>query len=316
MSRGYSLIELIVTIVIILILGAGAVSAYLFVFRKGVEAPTIIKDEMELQLSLAQLLKDVESIGFGMTSNYLNAGNSCTFSDLLTNNQAVSICTSPVQLLFISLSSRSQKESGCWGYTDKTGCAIIRSGTKSALGFDCPTSGLTATDYIATDFYKTSTSSCTADTTCASDIRCGPDKLVFYTGGNSYPSDFAARYYLSSSNVPDECATGTSVLVKELNGDVAQPVISCVHTFRVFYLVKSTSGGGISFNYSTLPPSNIKDLKGIRLCLLVQVGKRRESVLTPQNLSANCGGPATITSDQRYYRWKAIEMDIPVRNLK
>ncbi len=316
MNRGYSLIELIVTIVIILILGAGAVSAYLFVFRKGVEAPTIIKDEMELQLSLAQLLKDVESIGFGLTTNYLKAGNSCTFSDLLTNNQAVSICTSPIQLLFMSLSSRSQKESGCWGYTDKTGCAIIRTGTKSALGYDCPTSGLTATDYTAIDFYKTSTSTCTADTTCPSGLRCGPDKLVFYTGGNSYPSDFAARYYLSSANLPDDCATGTSVLVKELNGDIAQPLISCVHTFRVYYLIKSASGGGISFSYSTSPPTNIKDLKGIRLCMLVQVGKRRESVLTPQNLSANCGGSVTITSDQRYYRWKAIELDIPVRNLK
>lgn len=317
MNRGYSLIELVVTITIILILGAGAVSAYLFVFKKGVEVPALIKDEMELQLSLAQLLKDVESTGFGMIQQYLNAGNSCSFNDLLSNNQSISICTNPWQLFLVSLATRNQKESGCWGYTDKTGCAFINTGIRSTLGYQCPGSGLSGGDYIATDFFRNSLYSCATDSSCVpSQLRCGPDRLVYFTGGNTYYTGFAARYYLSTSNLPDQCAPGTAVLMKQVNGDVAQPVLSCVHSFRTYYIVKNTAGGGISFTYQTAVPTNIKDLKGVRLCLLVQVGRKAESVLTPQNFSNNCGGSVTFSAEQRNYRWKAIEIDIPVRNLQ
>ncbi len=314
MSRGYTLIELIVTIAIMLILGAGAVSAYLFVFKKGAEAPVILKDEMELQLSLAQLLKDVESIGFGLTKNYFNAGNSCTLVDLLSNNQSVSICTaSGYELLLLSLSTRNTRDSGCWGYTDKTGCVFINSGTKSVLGFDCPNSGLNPAEYIATDFYKNSTFSCTANSACSSGIQCGEDRLVFYLGsGNAYPDSFAARYFLSNTNLPGDCAPGTFVLEKEHLNDIPQPVISCVHTFRAFYMVQSGTG----FSYTTTPPSNIDDLRGIRLCFIVQIGKKRDASLTPPNFSANCGGSASFTAEQRNYRWKVVELDIPVRNLQ
>ncbi len=316
MNRGYSLIELIVTIVIILILGAGAVSAYLFVFKKGIETPTIIKDEMELQLSLAQLLKDAESTGFGLTRDYFKAGNSCNFNSLLTNRESISICTSPWQLFLISLAVRNDKKSGCWGYTDAVqGCAILQNRIKSSLGFDCTTGNLTNTTAIATDFYKYSTVSCINDPSCSSGLKCEPNVLVYYTGNNSYPSAFATRYYLSTTNVPDLCAPGTGVLVKQVNGGVGEPVISCVHTFRVYYLINNPLGSP-SISYQTSPPGDFTNLKGIRLCLLVQVGRKRDSVITPQNLSNNCGGPVNITSEQRHYRWKAIEIDIPLRNIK
>jgi hypothetical protein len=72
---------------------------------------------------------------------------------------------------------------------------------------------------------------------------------------------------------------------------------------------------GTHYEYKQTPPANIEDLGGIRLCIIIQVGTRVDTGRV-QNFSSSCGGPVSFTSAQRRYKWKVVELDIPVRNLR
>lgn len=321
MKRGVTLVELLLVIAIMLILGGAILKAYEFVFKKTAESATVLKSEMDIQLSTLYLLKDLESIGFGVDKSRFSAGNECNFSDFLNGNRAVSICTTNgYSIFFLSLAAREQEGSGCWGVTDSNGC-LDMSRAKNRLGGECTVEN-DASKYIFMDVNKNSVTNpqCEKSTECSSGLKCLPNLVAFYKGNYVYPDAFVASYCLGPSsscaptgNIPRECAPGTGVLYKEVNGSTPQPVVSCVREFRVFYGVES--GGGVT--YTTAPPPSVESLNSIRLCLIFQVGRKRDSTITnPPNLTSDCGGPVIYTAEQQYYRWDVLEVNIPVRNLK
>lgn len=321
MKRGVTLVELLVVIAIMLILGGAILKAYESVFKKTAESATVLKSEMDIQLSTVYLLKDLESIGFGVDRSRFSAGTECNFSDFLNENRAVSICTTGgYSIFFLSLAAREQEGSGCWGVTDFNGC-LDMSRAKNRLGEECVVVN-DKNKYIFMDVNKSTIdpeSGC-VNSGCPSGFKCLPNLVVFYRDDHNYPGDFAARYCFGPStncspggDIPRECAPGTGVLYKEINGSSPQPVISCVREFRVFYGIASGSG----VTYTTTPPASVENLNSIRLCLIFQVGKRRDNVIAnPPNLSLDCGGPVTYTVEQQYYRWDVLEVNIPVRNLQ
>ena len=126
-------------------------------------------------------------------------------------------------------------------------------------------------------------------------------------GDRTSISDFAVRYYLSNTNLPRECSPGTFNLLKQVYGDaVEQPIASCVAVFRVRYF------DGQSYNTTI---GDINNLRAIRLCLLMQVGGRMDTQMDPPNGFEQCGG-IVINNEWRWYRWKLVEEDIPLRNIK
>ena len=313
MKRGMTLIELVVVLAIMLTIGVMLLKAYELIFKKSFETTTVLKSEMDIQLTTVYLLKDLETVGFGVTKDYYSAGNECDFLSFLNNRRAIAICNGGQDLYFLSLAVREQKKSGCWGLVDSTGTLDLSS-AKDRLGADC-----TGGTYIVLSRDRSTIKS----TNCQPpDTNCSSDGIAFFTGGRSYPNDFAVRYCLGPSptcaqngNIPTECAPGTFNLYKELNGESARPVLSCVKAFRVFYGV--AAGSASSLSYTLTPPSDINQLKAIRMCLIFQVGRRTDiRNPNPPNFSTNCGGMVTYTSDQEFYKWDVLEIDIPVRNLQ
>jgi 23S rRNA (guanosine2251-2'-O)-methyltransferase len=120
-------------------------------------------------------------------------------------------------------------------------------------------------------------------------------------------SDFAVRYYLSSANLPKECAPGTFNLLKQVSGDsTGRPIASCIAVFRVRYFDSQSYSGVVD---------DINNLRAIRLCLLMQVGGRMDTPMDPPNGFEQCGD-ITTNPEWRWYRWKLVEEDIPLRNIR
>ncbi|MGB9874165.1 MAG: prepilin-type cleavage/methylation domain-containing protein, partial [Hydrogenobacter sp.] len=89
--------------------------------------------------------------------------------------------------------------------------------------------------------------------------------------------------------------------------DSPQPLVDCVGAFRVRYITSQGYADSVS---------DINNLYGIRLCIMMQVGSRQSTQANINNFSANCGGPIVIPSDWRYYRWSTVEVDIPLKNIR
>ncbi|MDW8295178.1 MAG: prepilin-type cleavage/methylation domain-containing protein, partial [Aquificaceae bacterium] len=110
------------------------------------------------------------------------------------------------------------------------------------------------------------------------------------------------------TNLPRECAPQTFNLIKHTRNDVAQPVTSCVGAFRVRYF------DGANYREDI---TNLGNLRAIRLCLLVQMGGRTGVGMEVPPFSTNCGGSFTLpTQDWRWYRWKVVEEDLLLENLR
>jgi type IV pilus assembly protein PilW len=134
-----------------------------------------------------------------------------------------------------------------------------------------------------------------------------PNTLIFTMGNRTSVGDFAVRYYLSSANLPRECAPGTFNLLKQVNGDaVGQPIASCIAVFRVRYFDGQSYGIAVD---------DINNLRAIRLCLLMQVGGKMDTPMDPPNSFEKCGD-ITTNPEWRWYRWKLVEEDIPLRNIR
>ena len=237
------------------------------------------------------------------------------------------------ELYFFSLAVRSSSNSGCWGYIDNDGCLNIQSLT--FLGSPCDPSALTGTNVVVlspTTKGLLSDVSCNTDTACPSDVRCSYSlgALVFFKGSNNYISDFATHYFLrSDTNQPAYCAPGTYTLYKRVYPDPAQPVISCVAAFRVRYIYSvppQPPRSTYTYEYidsissSVCSPfnncNNSRFIKGIRLCLIVQVGSKGSAERGIPSFSTDCGGALfSANSSWRWYRWNVIELDIPIRNI-
>ncbi len=342
-NRAFTLVELLVVIAILSVIGSGIFIAYKFIVERSVGSALVAKSEQESVSLIHQLITDIKSAGFGVldsdgnpsnangtidkaygTNGTIASGSLSTFATTDVNSVDsgfIAISTTDPdrnELYFFSLAVRSSGNSGCWGYIDKDGCLNIQSLT--FLGSPCDPSALTGTNVVvlnpATKGLLNSVS-CSADTACSAQggVRCSPlslGALVFFKGSYTYISDFATSYFLRSDpNQPASCAPGTYTLYKRIYPETPQPVISCVAAFRVRYIVSGTPP-----YVDSLTTNNSKLIRGVRVCLIVQVGGRTSTDGGIPSFSANCGGAlSSADSSWRWYRWNVIELDVPIRNI-
>jgi len=164
---------------------------------------------------------------------------------------------------------------------------------------------------------------CAQDNACPyPHIRCtgyGNTQFIYF-GDNSfsYPDDFLVRYYLSSTNVPEECAQNTFNLNRQINGSVAQPVLSCVGAFFIYYGEVDDFGNMNYVNQLSINNNEgLKKLKSVVLCMAVQIGRlKAKSTTDTLRFGEKCGNVTlTFNDERRFYRWKIIEEEVPIRNI-
>lgn len=311
-NEGFSIVEILIVIAIMGILSAGIFSAFRFVAKENAWRHYVAKNEMDIEILTNQLLKDIESAGFGIDSDRLTLASISTDS---VGGNVFSRITIP------GLSFRAERWSGCWAELTN---GTITNRSKNYLGQDCQ---FPNDWYVVLEPY-TKKNLCPAGTDYLCNDLSNLSGLVFYATNNSsyrYPQSFTLTYHVNQISLK-ECASGTYSLVKTL-GTVGQPgyqanqpVISCI--FPRGFIVRAGLASGTTLNYSdTLTTTDIKNknLKLFRVCLIAQVGYKQDTEGPQPQFSADCGGGPSINSTWwnntgRWYRWKVVEINIPLKN--
>jgi type IV pilus assembly protein PilW len=298
--KGITLVELLVVIAIVALSAGGIFFAYKSLVRETIRQSLFAKNEQDVEVLLTSLRKDLQGIGFGVPVNRLNlatpACNGLTaFAGANTVLGIAFNCPSGGdELYFLNLATRSFRNSGCWWVVAMSG-NIATQGRRWTFE-NCPDRPPTGENLLCLDMASKAIANCNSG-----------NVLIFTMGNRTSIGDFAVRYYLSSANLPKECAPGTFNLLKQVNGDaVGQPIASCIAVFRVRYF------DGQGYNTTI---DDINNLRAVRLCLLMQVGGRMDIPMDPPNGFEQCGTIA-INDEWRWYRWKLVEEDIPLRNIR
>ncbi len=289
-NKGYSLLELLVVIGLISILGVGIMSAYYGLLKSERKERLLIKSEADVQALVGQLKKIFSAIGYGVPVDYFSQ----------------SISYDGTALRFLSTFVRQHKYAGCWWVC---GMGNFTSTAKTRFANDCPASpsDIPSSDrwFLVMNSYRSTKSLGTNNVTCETQ-----GDVIVYLGKKessnaNFPADFLTRIYLDSTNLPAECAPDTKTVYIQVGSDPSQPLVSCVGDFRIRYIDKK---GNYWDNLE------LSSLWGIRLCLFIQIGGRRESQEDLPQYSEKCGN-FTFNDTWKYYRWKIIEEDIPLYNL-
>jgi len=299
--KGITLVELLVVMVIVALSAGGIFFAYRSLVRETIRQSFFAKNEQDVEVLLTSLRKDINGMGFGVPVDRLNVGTpACNGLTAFAGANtvvglALNCLSGNAELYFLNLATRSFRNSGCWWLRDGSG-TVATEGRRWTLE-GCPSSPpTTGENLLCLDMASKAIANCNSG-----------NVLIFTMGDRNSIGDFAVRYYLSSTNLPRECAPGTFNLLKQVNGDaVEQPIASCVAVFRVRYF------DGQSYNTTI---GDINNLRAIRLCLLMQVGGRMDTQMDPPNRFEQCGG-IVINNEWRWYRWKLVEEDIPLRNIR
>lgn len=302
---GYSIIEILIVIAIIAILAGGIFSAYNFIAKETAWRHLVAKQESETATIINQIIKDIESAGFGIDSLNLNS---------ITINLGI--------ISFPSLASRAEKWSGCWAELTNGSLTVM---SKNFLGQDCQFEN----DWFVVLEPYTKKNLCPQSSDYLCNDLSGMSGIVFFaTKDNNYryPESFMVTYSTTSQNLPRECAPNTLNIVKTLGiqgrpgYQANQPVASCIfpNGFRIRAGIQS--GNTITYR-DTLSNSDIenKNLKLLRLCLIIQIGYRQETISQQPQFSQECGSTLNIDNNWwnnigRWYKWKVIETDISLRN--
>ncbi|MDI1471136.1 prepilin-type N-terminal cleavage/methylation domain-containing protein [Thermodesulfovibrio sp. 1176] len=313
-NNGYSIIEILIVIAIMSILAGGIFSVYRFIAKETAWRHYVAKNEMDVSVFLNQIIKDIETSGFGIDSLNLTRAS---LSSETVGGKSFSKLTVP------GLAFRAERWSGCWAELNN---GSITNRSKNLLGQNCQ---FPNEWYVVLEPY-TKKNLCPQNTDYLCNSLSGMTGLVFYATNNNsykYPDSFMLTYGVNQTNLPKECASGTYNLVKTLGTigqpgyQANQPVISCI--FPRGFVVRVGIDSGTSINYTNnLSSAHIqnKNLKLFRICLITQVGYKQDTSATeyPQ-FSSDCGGGPTIdttwwNNTGRWYRWKVIEQDIPLKN--
>lgn len=284
MKKGMTIFELLVVIIIVAILSAGVIKAIQQALQKTQPYISFVKQQQDVESIVNFLLMDYSSIGFGVAANNLSSAVSNVGTKDPTQNPSC----------FQTASGDMKLNSYCWATIDSNG--IITVNSLNATMKSCPTD---RNSYLGScfDFQKNALSNCNSCINC----------IVFAGQVGSVCYDLSAV-----GNRDRRCAPGTFVLRRKWGNGTPQPIVDCVRSYGVRYIVKGQNG----IQYQDQAPTDITNLLGIRMCMILQVGGKQSTSQPEPQFSQSCNGVVIQNVNEGgYYRWQVIEKDIPLKNI-
>jgi len=295
---GYTLLEILIIIVLIAIFSAGFLSFFMGILRTERQARFLVKSEADVSALRTTLRKELQSIGFGISADYLRVNpESCDDTSVISGNSTY--------LCYLSLASRQTKWAGCWWIVDGTGNPINSTSAKNRFGGNCsPPPRRKNCIFLDSNRINLGISNC-------NNTASYPSTVSFYLDGN-YPRDFRVKLYLKSDSTPDKfCHPDLQNQTLQLETkDNNQPLVSCVYDLKILFIDKQGQP-------QTSLPTSLQDLSGLRVCLIVQAGSRGSIRYEFPQYSERCGETPLPSDDSYYfYPFKVIEEEISLPNLR
>ena len=304
-SQGFTLLELLVTMGILLIVLTAAYQSYIHLLRGFVAESSSAQAQMETVVNTNLLRLDIAHAGYGLAHDLNNRpvawdnGNKtldirstinnldeetlgwvmCNNGTMIQDNSDPSLNT----YVFLDRNERYENH----GISDCS--ALSSSGTFLGYPYNASSSPPTGSD-----------NGCT-NQTC-----------------------YKATYKLSDTQSLDDCAEGTSNLQRTINptpfsGANWQPVINCVADWQVAF-ERDTNGDGTIDTATTsnvsFSPANASQVKQVHVYALAQEGSyERDYTFSGSTSMDGVSLSLPGTSEADHYRWKIIKMSITPQDL-
>ena len=300
--KGFSLVELLITIVIMMILLAGGVYIYTkFLKETSTEGETTEK-QIERLVALDIMRLDIEHIGYGVGKNP-DVNNDYRVYDIDNTNHT-----------FVIHSTLNNSDNTTIGWR------LCDSGSVAVEQMEAPNNNFVyvgSNGYVAevrTDGNCPSTGSYIGYPFEDEAIACDFNGTTFCT---------EIVYYLSNTNLPKKCNPNTYNLLRKVNNSIGgDPLLSCVADIRYTTDLDTNADGKIDIKNNTnntdiLTPTDLRvQTKRISVYILYQEAFAPDSKSTPDGTDGNGaylerdGIKLYLPDGYENYRWKILKLSV------
>lgn len=342
-NKGFTLIEVLVSLVILVVVLTAVSGLFSLVLGQYKQQSKIAETGMERIMGLELLRQDITHAGHGLPWNNLSAASyseaaSGTFNDLPPNAPRAiagshgSGANGSDRLIVKAASVGTDCVCRRWTLLDSTGATRVWTpGTENLVAGN----RVIVLDPGATE--DTRRSLVVSGTAFGPDfgvagagvmdyrpLNEGETRVVYgvAAGGTLRMPYNRAEYFIDNTDVPKTCAPNTGVLVKALvshvDGSLSAPLplLDCVADFQVRYGLDNNSDGAIdttSDDISLLDAKGIRNqLREVRVFILAHEGQRDRDYTHPAG-SITVAGHVNAVDTQ--FRWRVYEMVVKPINL-
>lgn len=302
--KGTTLVELMIVIGILSVIMVMVFAQFSTVLQMTNITRKNVKTESDIVTTIWPILKDIESAGFAIPAT------GCSPSGMIPP-----IAYSSGVLKLHSTASGDKKNSGAW----------------SIIGNNCAVTGIDSGEYVViinpANKRRVAYTNVQSNLTLASCVSSWVGFIAYWVPADGalecYETAFSKRGY-TSTNKPTLCADGTVSFARSVvyNADSTnyQPMLDCVLDVDFRFGCLNPTTGNLSWRADHNCTALEGKLRFINVAIVLQESTRYDTQIPESSITlfASTGSPKTITltSAQRYYKWKTVEKTIVLRNLE
>ena len=322
-QKGVTLVELMITLVIFSVVISMIYSVFNAFIKQATSERKTAKTEMDVINVAWPLLKEIQSAGFGVPKYSCTSTTQCDCHINVTGTESATVSRT---LTIHSTAAGDDQHAGKWSYI---------------TGSSCDVTGLPDEDdeaenqrrvVVINNLDKTRIGYTYVKGTASPQLNaCGSfEGHIAYWMANTSASPVAPQlgcyeteYSLATSTAaPATCATGTVSLRRSVSTEggvgTAQPILDCVLYVTYRFGCINTSTGNLTWQAGT--DCGTSKLRLVKVGMIVQNSTRRDfQVPATITLFGDLSGQSrsvTVSSEQRYYKWRTVEQTIILKNLE
>ena len=290
-SSGFTIVELLVTMGIVLIVLTAAYQSYTRLLRGFVTESTSAESQMAAVVNTNFLRLDIAHAGYGLAHGegnspivWVNSTNSLTIRSMINNLKEESLgwvmCNNGTVI-------QDNNDSSWDGYVFLTEDNTLQGKDTTSGTTNCPASG----------------------------IHFGyPYDLSDTPSGCTSQPCYPITYELSPSQNLDTCADGTRNLLRKVSGN-QKPVLNCVADWQVAFAKEGSMDTPVTGDMS-LNATNADQIKQVHVYALVQEGsyERDYSFSGDTSMDGVNLDPSGV-SEFSHYRWKMRKISVKPQDL-